>query len=174
MYSVGNFYFYSRQKREKDSPWYYGYIPELTFQKDQPVSLQIHPYRMTQDGAAILPLDGDERTAFLGYIQAISEPIADRQKLEWYFKGWCMETGPVYASMLLFDPSYLTNPASCRESKFLNLCNNFTCEAHNELLETLMKIIARGEVDEAKDILCHVRKFMHIPSGGQMNESRIK
>ena len=58
VYSVGNFYFYSREKREKDSPWYYGYMPELTFQKDQPVSLQIHPYHMAQDGTAILPLDG--------------------------------------------------------------------------------------------------------------------
>ena len=174
VYSVGNFYFYSKETREMESPWYYGYMPELTFQKDQPVSLQIHPYHMAQDGTTILPLDGVDRTAFLEYIQTISEPIADRQKLEWYFKGWCMETGPVYAGMLLYDPEYLTNPASRCESRFLNLCNNFTCEAHNELLKTMMKIIAGGEVDEAKDILRHVRKFMHIPSGGQMNESCIE
>ena len=173
VYSVGNFYFCSTGEREADDPWYYGYIPELTFQKGQPVSLQIHPYRAAQDGTSILPLAGDAKDAFLDYIRTISEPIADRRKLEWYFKGWCMETGPIYAGMLSYSPAYLTDSSLRETPNLLNLCNNFTCEAHSELLKTLLKLIAGGEIEEARSILPHVRKFMHIPLGGQNDVSNV-
>jgi len=161
VYSVGNFFFYENGEDTTDS-WYYGYLPKLTFTPGKPVELELFPYRTLEGNGTVLPLQDKQKVKFAAYLARISAPIGDEALLQSYFDGWCTDTGAIYARFLQFDPAMLTDPTARTAAAFGPLRNDYTCEAHNELLRNLLLLAERGEVEKAKARLSQLKAWQHI------------
>lgn len=161
VYSTGNFYF-PGDKGPQNSQWYYGYMPKLTFSTDG-VSLEIFPYTFEKWGTEITPLIGEQKEKMMEYLQKLSRLFQDPAEHEAYFKGWCMIAGPVYAEMMVFRQKYLEEEKWSEDRDFLNLRNLYTCEAHNELMTSLLMMIENKELAFGKEMAEKVKKLQKMP-----------
>ena len=94
-------------------------------------------------------LSPEENARFAAYLDEISQPIADPVLLQKYYEGWVANSG--YANYLVnysVKPEDFAEPAPNR--KLMPLRNLLTCEAHNDLLKTFMRLVEEGRVEEAK------------------------
>lgn len=145
VYSTGNFLFSDPNIKDPQNPWYYGYIPYLTYTKGLPVTLEIIPYRFDIDCMMISPFEGEERNIMLKYIDKISAVIKNPSSLLQYFKGWCIISGIKHSKMINYCPERFDDPDYPTELSLLRLKNIFTCEAHNELMTEFFKMVVNKE-----------------------------
>jgi hypothetical protein len=148
-YSLGNFYFPERaNKYAPDNFWYLGYMIRFTVDKRGISALELIPTSFTPEADAVRPLSGQQREGFFQYINSISEPIADPDELLSFFECWAASSG--YPHVIIkpnWSPEDFDAPAP--NPKLLSLRNIFTCEAHNELLTTYMRLVEEGRREEA-------------------------
>ena len=96
----------------------------------------------------------------LEYLQTISRCFLDPVEHERLFLGWCMIAAPGYALATRFDarmPEMPDDPAT------LSLRNVFSCEAHNELLTTYMRMIVERRLDVGQAYAPIVRGYQNMP-----------
>ena len=158
IYSMGNFFFAYKdpqgERANMSSAYYFGYMSKLDI-KDGKVSFEPIPYRFTPKGMTVM--DGDDKRRFLYYLEKISEPIKSDKEIEAYFRGWSLITGPIYANFLNFDRNNIPDKDLLRHIK-----NNFSCEAHNELLESYIRMLFDGITDEDEKRKAEIRAMSTI------------
>ncbi len=149
VYSVGNFYFTGKGMwKPTQTCSNYGLIANVKI-SDNGVAVETIPVYTNEEGTKITLLEGDEKKRLLDYIDKISEPIKDREKLVHMFKGWCMSRGFDYAKGNAFLDEYFE--ADKQPAPVAKIQNLYDCEAHNELIRTTMTILYEGEFAKAKE-----------------------
>lgn len=160
IYSMGNFFFPKSSvipgPYDPHDPWNFGYLTELDFTKDG-VALQLHPYHVN-DFQPIELLTGKSKEKFMAYLSKLSEPLTDRKQLLHLFKIWCTISGVGYVKLAKFQPELLQGDqkAGC----FLR--NLFTCEAHNELMRTLLEMCYHNELEQYTALQSEITTFQKI------------
>ena len=139
IYSMGNFYYTSARLVNEGSEiaFRYGYMTELDFSEGK-VKTELHPYEF--DLEAIKLLRGERLERFNDYLTEISKPLADEEELKKYFDGWALIGGRIYAEMTVFSPEMAEDPAAA-----VHLKNNFSCEAHNEVVRAYLNLCYKGK-----------------------------
>ena len=161
-YSMGNFYFPS-EKLARYKSWNFGYMCVLTLENGN-WGFEYIPY--TFDFGGIRLLCGEEKAHFDKYMQFITEPIADDDKLQKYFDIWTVRSKGclAYLANLLriksTDVIADNNQAAIRQAK-----NCMCCEAHNELITNMMNMAYFDRVEEAKskEDFIYTLQDMQIP-----------
>lgn len=160
VYSMGNFYFPTEPEAyaaAPDSAWYYGYMTELEF-TTAGITMQLHPYHFGSVDEPLTLLTGGAKARFDRYLDALCRPITDRGELLRLFKIWCTIIGPHYAGMLAFRPEMLEGDAEAVK----RLRNVLCCEAHHELIATLMEMGYRNEIDTYRALQAEIRDWQNI------------
>ncbi len=161
VYSLGNFMFRTLSSTvTQDGSWNYGYLASLTFEKGKGAVLQIDPYQNNLKTSVIKLMEGEARETMMAYVEDISKRFLDPVEHEHMFMGWCMIAGPGYARATKYDESMLENPD---EPPALSLRNVFTCEAHNELITTYMRMIVEHKVDIGLEYKPLVHELQKMP-----------
>ncbi|MBR4220481.1 MAG: CapA family protein [Victivallales bacterium] len=151
VYSLGNFYFPWPTDRsyKPDKMWTLGYVAKLTIDAKGICAFQAIPVQFDIGGAFVKSLSAKQNARFAAYLDEISQPIADPAALQKYYEGWVANSG--YANYLVNSPVKSEDfAAPAPNPKLMPLRNLFTCEAHNDLLKTYMRLVEEGRVEEAK------------------------
>ena len=159
-YSTGNFFF--RGRPAYGPSWWCGYIAELTFEKGRKPALALHPYQEEPDLSCIRLLQGEKKEKMLAYIEKLSAIIPDERALRRYFDGWCTITGPAHAKYA-FDEAYLDQHDFPTGHPMLALRNIRTCEAHDELVTNLFRMILEGRVEEGRKTAEEIKELQKMP-----------
>jgi poly-gamma-glutamate synthesis protein (capsule biosynthesis protein) len=163
VYSTGNFLFYNEHNQDERSSWYYGYLPVLTCQTGKGISLEVVPYRFDPDCTRISPFSSHEYEKMMAYLEDISRLFQDPIVNAAYFNGWCLLYGPQNASKLLFRAEYLQDPECAQTLDFLILRNLLTCEAHHEVMSTLMRLIENGQIESSARMAEDIQRLQKMP-----------
>lgn len=144
VYSMGNFFFPPKPipNPDRKKSWFYGYMAELDI-NETGVSLITHPYSFDKDGIKVLC--GEDKEYFDRYIDRISRDIDDPEIMRNMFDSWCLTQG--YIDTLTdytIGMFYTADPMTARSMR-----NNFSCEAHNELLTNSFKMMYEERVEKA-------------------------
>ncbi len=149
VYSMGNFFF----PAEKERPtWQVGYMTVLELAADG-AALELIPYSFHFDRHT--PMQGEQRARFLAYLEELNAPLNDPEKLQAYFDGWCMQTGMKYAN-------HLSTPLDAAPAALARLRNNFTCEAHNELVGNTLRIFFEQRQEQAAALLPEIERLQNF------------
>ena len=150
VYSLGNFFFPERAPKADDPTnfWYLGYMVRFSIDKGGATAMELIPTTFTTDADTVRPLAGKQREGFFNYINTISAPIADMQELRGFFECWAASSGYPRA---FIKPSWTPEDfdAPAPNPKLLGLRNLLTCEAHNELVTTYLRLVEEGRRAEA-------------------------
>lgn len=149
IYSLGNFFFPERVDRyDPTNFWYTGYMLRVAIDKEGVTGLELIPTTFTSAADAVRPLAGKQREGFFDYINEISKPIAKRQELLAFYECWAASSSYPRA---LIKPSWTPEDfdAPAPNPKLLGLRNLLTCEAHNELITTAMRLVEEGRRQQA-------------------------
>ena len=161
VYSLGNFMFRTLSKTVvQEGSWNYGYLASLTFEKGKGAVLEIDPYQNNLHTSVIKLMEGEARETMMAYLEDISRRFVDPVEHERMFMGWCMIAGPGYARATKYDESMLDAPD---DPPALALRNVFTCEAHNELITTYMRMIVEHKIDIGLKYMPVVRELQKMP-----------
>ncbi|MDX1358056.1 MAG: CapA family protein, partial [Clostridia bacterium] len=148
IYSLGNFLFDTpypeRKVYEKDDFWWKGYIALLTVNADKKITIKAIPIDFGPDGTAVSEIKGDEAIVFAEYLEYISELILNPGEVQKYWHAWCMMKGPWWVDH--FNNMHYPFDRGNRDKLLsaLALRNGHTCEAHNEIITTFLKLAAHG------------------------------
>ena len=142
VYSMGNFFFPPRPNPDRKKSWFYGYMSGLEIDGEG-VELTTYPYVFDENGIKLL--SGEEKEYFDRYISRISRDIKDPVIMRDLFDSWCLTQGYIdtltdYTVGML----YTADPFTARSMR-----NNFSCEAHNELLTNSFKMMYEERVQRA-------------------------
>jgi hypothetical protein len=152
-YSPGNFFFVASEERYPASHWWwYGYLPQITFDSGGAVAVEILPYRVRRDPWRIEPFNEPDRLACLRHLGQISDPLADLHQLQSFLEIWSAERGvPMLETLCRGEipwPRDLKDRAQVLQ--VMGLRNWFTCQAHHEVLTTAMRLVETFRVEEAR------------------------
>ena len=152
VYSLGNFYFpWPTERNYNPGPsWTLGYVAKMMVDSKGVCGFQAIPVEFDVSGTFVKSLTEAENAAFAAYLDEISAPISDSVALQKYYEGWvansnyCIRFTQFPYAQEDFSASAAPNP------KLMALRNLLTCEAHNDLLKTYMRLVEEGRVEEAK------------------------
>lgn len=144
VYSLGNFFFKPREEGKKDpnSPWFYGYMANLTIENGI-FLVEAIPYKFDAERTKITVFRKDDKNAMLDYIDTLSKNILDDELLKNYFKGW------VYRYP--WSPIQINDINSCLkvDLPYTGEYNLLSCEAHNEKLQEAYRIMMTRDIESA-------------------------
>ena len=145
IYSLGNFLFdtpYPDKEYKKNDFWWKGYMVRLVF--GEGVKIEAIPIDFGPDGTRIKEITGSAKDIFIEYLQYISSIIKNDEEVQKYWHAWCMMKGPWWVGHFnkLSYPFDRNNPEKLLSA--LATRNGHTCEAHNEIITTFMKLAAHG------------------------------
>jgi hypothetical protein len=163
VYSTGNFLFSKFGSIDSQNPWYYGYMPFITFRKGEPAALKTIPYCYDENCTLISPFKGEKKDAMLSYLAEISEPLKDEELLKRFFMGWCIISGIPHAKYMIYKPEYFDEQEHPTGHPLLAIRNMYTCEAHNELMTVFFKMIADGKKDIGSSMVDEIRRLQKMP-----------
>lgn len=171
VYSMGNLYFpvigewgVFTQGGER-SPWFYGYLSELTVERGKPIKFRPIPYRMVDECSRIEVPVGERREAILAYIERLSAIIADPSEVSRLYDAWCTEAGMNYLRQsMTYSPS-LEEPSPAPEvlTQITRYRGVMTCESHNAMLTRLSELLHLGKLDEAREALPELKELQKMP-----------
>lgn len=168
VYSLGNFYFPWPADRayKPDDFWCNGYVASIDIDKEG--CFAFRPVPVTFDatgGKYVTTLTPAQNAAFYKYLDKISAPIADRLELQKYHECWAAMS---YYTHFLREYPYKAEDfeAPAPNPKLMPLRNIFTCEAHNELVKTYLRLVEEGRINEA---LKYKKKLEAINKATYMN-----
>jgi len=163
VYSTGNFLFSKSNVDDDKNPWYYGYLPFITFEKGKLPVLEVFPYRFNVECTLISPFTGKEKEIMLSYLAEISKPLKDEELLKKFFMGWCIISGIPHANRMMFKPEYVDEPEFPTGHPLLAIRNMYTCEAHNELMTVFFKMLADGKLDIGRSMVDEIKRLQKMP-----------
>ena len=148
VYSLGNFLFDTpypdRKKYNKDDFWWKGYMISFTINKDNKISVEAIPIDFGPDGTKIIQIKENKKNEFIEYLKYISNIISNDEEVEKYWHAWCMMKGPWWVEYFNKLKYPFDRENSDQLTATLAIRNAHTCEAHNEIITTFMKLIAHG------------------------------
>ena len=150
IYSPGNFYFPNRPTSLPH--WYIGYLPKFFFDADGVYALEILPYYNYKQ--ALTLMNEADTEAFFNYLDQLSAPIADEEKLQKLFNSWCAKGGVKGYFGSLFNRE-LPESFFVREGvkPNLGLRNLLTCQSHHDLLRNCLLMMERYQLEHALDMV---------------------
>jgi poly-gamma-glutamate synthesis protein (capsule biosynthesis protein) len=157
VYSMGNFLFdtpYEDSEYAEDDFWWKGYMVRLDFSGKELSAVELVPVSSGPDGSAVKLIEGDEREAFLGYLQHISGIIQDKPELEGLWSAWCLKQGPFWMEYFRKAQYPCTEDEAWMDMMILR--NGFTCEAHHEVVKTFLRMICEDRIEAAESFLCEL------------------
>ena len=163
IYSMGNFYFPARNPLPKGSQWDYGYMVDLTITDGGVLTYELLPYKQVEDYTKIEFLKGKEKEVFMEYVDKLSKPLKDINELRKLFEGWTLLTGPDYSFLNKFDFKDMKNLTDEELQNMAHVLNNFSCEAHRELLKNYYKLHLEGRRADAEKSCEYVKECMKVP-----------
>jgi len=129
--------------------WWIGYLPKFYCDRKGVYAIEIMPYRFDNERMHSLPLEDTEK--FFNYMSALCNLISDPETIQSYFDAWCAHEGSKYLSWirdrLAKWPIELNSREAVRE--LLPVRNMFTCEAHNNMITTYLRLVEEGRVPQA-------------------------
>ncbi len=159
IYSPGNLYF--PKNSCTNILWQYGYLTKALFDKRGIHALALEPYRFDED--QVSPLLGSRREAFFRYLKTLSDPLADSRRMQELFAAWCSRYGKIY-----FENAVSALPENWRQTgnaetngKYLAFRNVFTCESHNDLVRSYLKLVAENRLEEAGRFLPQIEALQN-------------
>ena len=152
LYSMGNFLFVSFDECDDTPSWNTGCVCLLDMDKSG-ISMELIPYRFDTYGTRISPLQGKAKEDMMAYLQTVSEPLADPDLLEKYFRGWAI-SHPLYPKT---PTDYTVDKMNYRASNLVR------CEAHHECLKMNYQTIKDGMVDEALEWAKKIADLQNVP-----------
>lgn len=142
-YGLGNFIYDSPGKINSD--WNKGYAVRLLFSEN--VGFEIIPLKQGNEIPGVFHLDNEEKIEFQRTLESRNQIIADDTLLEQAFQQYVENVTPIYDSFIepyfgrvfnaLRQRGFLPNMMS--RKKRLLLLNLTRCEAHREVLLSLLK-----------------------------------
>ena len=162
LYSPGNFLFPAgnfENESCRDIPWWYGYMPQLHFDRKGVYSMALHPYRTEFRPWKIHLLEGEKRKKFFEYLSRLCAILGSEEEMRRFFEAWCAKEwrGAVTSLMHGLCPEH--SPESQSVRKRLWLRNIHTCESHNEAFSTICRLLEKGEAD-TREIRAHIEKII--------------
>lgn len=154
IYSMGNFFFPEESPVVKS--WNYGYMTMLSI-KDGQADIEIIPYRFDFGHHSLL--EGKEKEDFFTYLKVLSKDINNERLMKQYFDAWCRIAGLYgYLNLAKYTPDMLDGD----KEKIKEFKNLFSCEAHNELINTCATLIYENRIDEARQYEEYIRKLQNM------------
>lgn len=150
IYSPGNFYF---PPRPTSLPcWSIGYLPKFFFDKNGAFALELLPYYNKKQVLALL--DEEDTRKFFAYLDELTSPISDENRLQKLFDAWCVRNGTNGYFGTLFNRE-LPESFQNRDSviKNLDLRNLLTCQSHHDLLRNTLLLIERYSLEDAAELI---------------------
>ncbi len=152
IYSPGNFYFPKGHGVPiPNIGWNTGYLTKFHFDEKGVYAIEIQPYRFGAEDP-ITKLSAEDEKLFFEFYQKISAPIADPERLMRLFEAWCTHSGINYLGATNRDKVETWPPDWSQRDmvkSWLPVRNLFTCEAHNDLVRTTLRLIEEYRIDEA-------------------------
>ena len=166
IYSMGNFYFngYHRETGSypADSPWNYGYMTELCFEKGKPITFTLIPYHLEDGGELLHVYEGKDKETMLAYIDKLSAIIQDPDKTQKLYDAWCTASGVAHIKYIpMWEDALLTDPG--KQQIAARLRNLHTCESHNAMITRAAQLIYQGRIQEAEKALPELRELQKMP-----------
>lgn len=164
IYSMGNFWFPwadSNGTFREDLPWQTGYMTQLTLEHGRNPQYALIPYRTAADGSVISLFSEEDNAVMMGYIDRLSLLLHDEDYMRRHYMGWCVISGLGYIRSLVSKPEYY-DPKNPPEN-IAPLRNLLSCEAHNELCRTTLKLAFEGRMQEAYDNEAAARALQKMP-----------
>ena len=150
IYSPGNFYFPNRPTSLPQ--WYIGYLPKFFFDINGVYALEILPYYNYKQ--ALTLMDKSDTKAFFDYLDQLSAPIADEEKLQELFNAWCVCGGVNSYFVQMFDQP-MPKSLYVREgvTPNLGLRNLLTCQSHHDLLRNTALLMERYQLKDSEELI---------------------
>ena len=164
IYSMGNFWFPwadGKGNFREDLPWQTGYVVMLQMEHGRALQYTLIPYRTAADGSTITRFSEDDEKKMMSYIDRLSALMQDEDYMRRHYMGWCAISGIGYIRSLVSKPEYY-DPANPPEN-IAPLRNLFTCEAHNELCKTTLRLAFEGRMNEAYENEPAARALQKLP-----------
>ncbi len=160
IYSLGNFLFdWPPERAEKNATsfWWTGYNAKLTFTKGAALSVEAIPITFAPDGQKVRLFDEKSKKQFFKYLSKLSDILIDEKESKAYWEAWCAKMG----AGLTKDRTFPQLPVKTEEDmkKALVVRNIFTCETHNEVLTTFMRLVEENRVEAAMKYLPKIEKL---------------
>jgi poly-gamma-glutamate synthesis protein (capsule biosynthesis protein) len=152
IYSLGNFFF-PRESESIYETWKFGYIARLHITRDNFVVENI-PYTFDTYGT---DFELVEKQSFSQYIEEISRPIHDKNRLESLFKGWAAVKGNELISTLKKCMNDIDDVNSLCVVK-----NLFSCEAHEETMETYLNMKYEKHENNYYKEISEIKDYINI------------
>ncbi|MCD6322599.1 MAG: CapA family protein [Clostridiales bacterium] len=163
VYSLGNFLFDTpypdRKTFSKDDFWWKGYMVRLTFDNNKTVGIEPIPIDFGPDGTRVMEISGEEKIKFLNYLDYISGVIGDNEEVQKYWEAWCMMKGPWWVEHFNKLKYPVNRDDSDQRLAALVVRNGHTCEAHNEIITTFMRLIAHGKDKGHEEYIIRIEKL---------------
>jgi hypothetical protein len=161
VYSPGNFFFpWTDLSSDHLSPmWWTGYLPKFYCDKSGVYALEIMPYRF--DNKQLYALTATEQENFFGYIACLNKLIGDQEEVQRYFEGWVAHHGAFYLSLLRDRLAAWPIDLDQRDAvhSLLPPRNCFTCESHNDLITTYLRLIEEKRVMKSLEYWPMIEQF---------------
>jgi Putative enzyme of poly-gamma-glutamate biosynthesis (capsule formation) len=149
IYSLGNFLFdwpMPGMAPPDENFWWKGYMASISFEGEKASRVEAIPCTFGPDASCVKALEYAEKEGFLVYLDYLSKLIADEKELNLLWYGWCALKGPQW----LKDLEGAGYPPERMDEESLMKCldarNAFTCESHNELTSTYLRMICENKV----------------------------
>ena len=168
IYSTGNLYFNGYHMTSggypATSPWNYGYMVELSFERGKPVTYSVIPYHLEDGGELLHVYEGQEKEIMLAYIDKLSALLADRKETQRYYDAWCSVYG---VSQIKGYPKYHDGLITDRDADSVRdaarIRNRLTCEAHCAMITRAAHLLYRGRLEEAAESVADLRALQKMP-----------
>ncbi len=143
VYGQGNLIF-DEPNREKS--FYEGFLVKLSISGNLNSSMDIIPYKQSLSHSGVRGMKGEEEYSFLQRIKERSSAIRDDSFVEAQWLAYCKRKKGSYLNRV-FGQNYLFRKLAskkyflkvfCTEKSLLRFQNTISCEAHREVLETLL------------------------------------
>ena len=160
IYCPGNFYFDSNFDFCPKTMWTIGYMVKLKLDKNGAFALSVYPYNIELDGSKINLFTGEKKEKFNAYLAEISAIIKDEDKADRMFEAWAAGHGRnflQYYAPFVDTGSFDKDPKELPTSPAAR--NLLTCEAHNELFTTHMRLYLDRRLDEAKKLIPEIERL---------------
>lgn len=162
IYSPGNFYFPGTY--EPQTTWWTGYLPKVFFDRQGVYAIEIEPFRF--DNYKMFSLKDEDRDAFFAYMEEISKPLSEPELLQQYFEAWSTVYGAGYLGALVAVPEMKlpeepTPPETL--AKWMRPRNLFTCEAHNNMIQQLLRLVEEQRVGAANSKMDYIKGLQRPP-----------
>ena len=147
------------------NPWNYGYLTQLNIEKGKNITFDVIPYALIDDGTWLHVLDGEDKALVMEYLKKLCDIIQDRKELERYFDAWCVISGVGYAGSLpIYDKAFEADELTPEQLKVLARTRNvFSCESHNYLLRSLLRMEFDGRTAEARKSVDELLELRKVP-----------